>query len=543
MVPFEYADVVSSNISRGLRPHGSPELPVPSAETYFSTIAEAGIVVDRDERQQQIAEGLQQVAATVGGRVLVDEALLDEVTDLVEQPLPLLGRFDPAFLELPTPVLITVMKKHQRYFPVVAVDRETGRSGNREIGKSGDYDQSTNLPIYQSTNLPTPNLLPYFITVANGTDRDPDLVTRGNEAVIRARYADAAYFVRDDRKRPLEDFNAHLATLTFQEQLGSMLAKVYRLEKLTPEVADKLGLTDEDKTFATRAALLSKADLATNMVVEMTSLQGVMGEIYALASGEAPAVAHAIREAYIVRPETEISLPGLALNLANRLDSLAGLFAVNLAPRSTADPFGLRRDALGIVQHLIAAEYAFDVKAGLRAAAKLQPVPVSDEVIEQAAAFVRRRLFGVLRDEGFEHDVVEAVLAEQGDNPALARQAVVDLSAAVAESDWMDAFTAYARSKRIVRNLDESYALNAGAYVEDATRTLHNTYESVAPTIVDVPSLVQALRVLQPAIDIFFDAVLVMADDPDLRAARLALLQRIAALPNGIADLALLKGF
>ena len=314
-------------------------------------------------------------------------------------------------------------------------------------------------------------------------------------------------------KRPLEDYNAHLATLTFQEQLGSMLAKAYRLEKLAPEVADQLGLTAEDKASATRAALLSKADLATSMVVEMTSLQGIMGEIYALASGEAPEVAHAIREAYIVRPETEMSLPGLALNLANRLDSLAGLFAINLAPKSTADPFGLRRDALGIVQNLIAAEFSFDVRDGLRAAARLQPVPVSDEVIEQATAFVRRRLFGVLRDEGFGHDVVEAVLAEQGDNPALARQAVVDLSTAVAESDWMDVFTAYARSKRIVRNLDESYALNADAYVEDATRTLHNTCESVAPTVVDVPSLVQALRVLQPDIDVFFDAVLVMADD------------------------------
>jgi glycyl-tRNA synthetase len=203
----------------------------------------------------------------------------------------------------------------------------------------------------------------------------------------------------------------------------------------------------------------------------------------------------------------------------------------------------LRRDALGIVQNLIAAGYAFDVNDGLLAAARLQPVPVSDEVIEQAAAFVRRRLFGVLRDEGFEHDVVEAVLAEQGDNPALARRAVVDLSTTVAEPDWMDAFTAYARSKRIVRNLEESYALNPDAYVEDATRTLHSTYEAVAPGVTDVASLVQALRTLQPVIDTFFDEVLVMADDPDLRAARLALIQRIAALPDRIVDLSLLKGF
>ena len=512
VVPFAYAGVLSSNNSRGLRPLGSPDLPIPSAERYFQTMAGAGIVVERDERRRQVAEGIQRMAATVRGRVPDDEALLDEVTDLVEQPLPLLGRFDPAFLELPAPVLITVMKKHQRYFPVV--------------DERGD-------------------MLPYFITVANGADRDPELVTRGNEAVIRARYADAAYFVRDDRKHPLEDYNARLATLTFQEQLGSMLAKVYRLEKLTPAVADLLGLAAEDKTFATRAALLSKADLATSMVVEMTSLQGVMGEIYALASGEAPQVARAIREAYTVKPAPDqpLSPPGLALNLADRLDSLIGLFAVDLAPKSTADPFGLRRDALAIVQNLIAAGQSFDVKEGLRAAAKLQPAPVTDDVIEQTSAFVRRRLHGVLRDEGYEHDVVEAVLAEQGDDPARAKQAVRSLSAAVAEPDWMTVFTAYARSKRIVRNLDQSFALNPSAYVEPATRALHDAYLAVAPTVVDIPSLVQALRVLQPVIDAFFDAVLVMADDPDLRAARLALVQHIAALPAGVADLALLKGF
>jgi glycyl-tRNA synthetase len=512
VVPFAYAGVLSSNSSRGLRPQGSPDLPIPAADRYFQTMAGAGIVVEREERRRQVAEGIQRVAATVGGRVPDDEALLDEVTDLVEQPLPLLGRFDPAFLELPAPVLITVMKKHQRYFPVV--------------DERGD-------------------MLPYFITVANGADRDPELVTRGNEAVIRARYADAAYFVRDDRKRPLEDYNARLATLTFQEQLGSMLAKVYRLEKLAPAVADLLGLAAEDRAFATRAALLSKADLATSMVVEMTSLQGVMGEIYALVSGETPAVARAIREAYTVKPAPDqpLSPAGLALNLADRLDSLIGLFAVDLAPKSTADPFGLRRDALAIVQNLIAAGYAFDVKEGLRAAAQLQPVPVSDDIIAQAAAFVRRRLYGVLRDEGFEHDVTEAVLAEQGDDPARAKQAVLALSAAVAEPDWMTVFTAYARSKRIVRNLDQSFALNPSVYVEPATRALHDAYESLAPTVVDIPTLVQALRGLQPAIDAFFDAVLVMADDPDLRTARLALVQHIAALPEGLADLASLRGF
>ncbi|MCO6452080.1 MAG: glycine--tRNA ligase subunit beta [Caldilineales bacterium] len=524
VVPFTHAGVLSGNLSRGLRPHGSPELPIASAGDYFATVEGAGIVVDRDERQRQIVAALQETASTVGGHVPDDPALLDEVTDLVEQPLALLGRFDPDYLELPTPVLITVMKKHQRYFPV--------------LGELAESNQPTNPP----TNY-SPTLLPYFITIANGADRDPELVTRGNEAVIRARYADAAYFVREDRKRPLESFNADLQKLTFQEQLGSMLDKVHRLEQLTPQIAGMLGLSQADAQAASRAATLSKADLATNMVVEITSLQGILGEIYALNSGEDATVARAIRESYIAKPDQPLSPAGLALNLANRLDSLAGLFAVGLAPKSTADPFGLRRDALGIVQNLIAAGQSFDVKAGLSAAAGLQPVAVGEHVITEAAEFVTRRLYGVLREEGFAHDVTEAVLAEQGVDPARASQAVADLSRVVAHPDWMDVFTAYARCKRIVRSLDQTFALNPDAYVDPVTRDLHAAYLKLGDGIDDVPGLVAALTALQAPINAFFENVLVMADDPDLRAARLALVQRIAALPDGIADLSLLQGF
>lgn len=513
VVPFTYAHVQSASSSRGLRPHGSPELPLADASSYFSTVATAGIVLDREARRQQISEGIRRLAASVGGRVPDDEDLLDEVTDLVEQPFPLLGRFEERFLDLPAPVLITVMKKHQRYFPVV--------------DEAGD-------------------LLPYFITVANGADRDPDRVRRGNEAVIRARYADAAYFVREDMRRPLEDFNQELDKLTFQEQLGSMLAKVRRLQQLTPVVADQLGLSDEAKEAATRAAWLSKADLATSMVIEMTSLQGIMGEIYALASGEAPTVAQAIREHYIVKPDAPLSPTGLALNLANRLDSLIGLFAVGLAPKSTTDPFGQRRDALALVQCLIANNQSFDIREGLQAAARLQPVAVSDEVIVEVEKFVKRRLYGWLRDEGFAHDVTEAILAAQGHNPAQAYRAVRDLSEAIAQPDWMDTLTAYARCKRIVRNLDESYELNPDAYVEPATRHLHNVYMALRDSLAespDISTLLLVLGALKRPVNAFFDSVLVMAEDPVLRAARLALVQHIAALPDGIADLAVLQGF
>ena len=513
VVPFEYAGALSGRVSRGLRPHGSPEITIPRAEDYFDRMDKADVIVDRIARQEGIRQGLDAEAEKVGGIVPEDEALLEQVTDLVEQPFPLLGNFDPAFLELPAPVLITVMKKHQRYFPVV--DEEG-------------------------------HLMPHFITIVNGRDRDPDLVRAGNEAVIRARYADAAYFVKEDRKRPLESFNPDLAKLTFQEKLGSMLDKVHRLEQLTPVVADLLGLSDDEKAAAARAATLSKADLATSMVVEMTSLQGIMGEIYALDSGESPEVARAIREQYIVKPDEPLTPAGLALNIADRLDSLVGLFAVGLAPKSTADPFGLRRAALALVQTLMASGRDFDIREGLKAAARLQPVPVSDDVLAEVMDFIAKRLYVALRDEGYPHDVVEAVLAEQAWNPARALDAVATLAEAVQQPWWEDVFTAYARAKRIVRNLDATYDLNPDAYVEPATRELHAAYEAAAAELAanrHIAVLVQVLRDLQDPINTFFEHVLVMAEDPTLRAARLALVQRIAALPDGLADLTKLRGF
>ncbi len=513
VVPFEYAGYLSGRVSRGLRPHGSPDIVIARAEDYLDRMADAGVVVDRATRKTQIWEGVQAEAAKAGGTAPEDEALLEQVTDLVEQPFALLGNFEPEYLELPAAVLITVMKKHQRYFPVV--DEEG-------------------------------HLMPHFITIVNGRDRDPDLVRAGNEAVIRARYADAAYFVKEDRKRPLKSFNPDLAKLTFQEKLGSMLDKVHRLEQLTPAVADLLGLSNEEKAAAARAATLSKADLATSMVVEMTSLQGIMGEIYALDSGESPEVARAIREQYIVKPDEPLSSAGLALNIADRLDSLVGLFAVGLAPKSTADPFGLRRAALALVQTLMASGRDFDIREGLKAAARLQPVSLPDDVLAEVMDFIAKRLYVALRDEGFPHDVVEAVLAEQAWNPAQARDAVAALADAVQQPWWEDAFTAYARAKRIVRNLDQTYDLNPDAYAEPATKALHAAYEGAAAKLAqsrDMFTLIQLLRELQAPINGFFENVLVMAEDPDLRAARLALVQRIASLPDGLADLTRLRGF
>ncbi len=547
VVPFSYAKAHSGRISRGLRSLNSPDIAIASAADYFDAMARNGIVVDRAQRQQLIREQIAAAAASVGGVASDDPALLDEVTDLVEQPAAILGSFEQRYLSLPADVLTKVMQKHQRYFPVVGapqrrVDWETGKLVLGEAAtRAGD---STNLPISQSTNL-----LPYFITVANGQPSDAAVVRAGNEGVIRARYADAAFFVEHDRRQPLEAFTPRLATLTFQEQLGSMLDKVRRLERLTPWVAARLGLSPEETATAVRAASLCKSDLATSMVVEMTSLQGIMGREYALSSGEAPAVAQAIFEHYLPRSSGDkrpASLAGLAVGLANRLDSIAGLFAVGLDPSGSADPFGLRRDALGIVQNLAEAGLSFSVHEGVAEASRLLPVPATQQAQNKAVAFIAGRLENWLRDEGYPYDVVQAVLAERGDDPAVARGTVAALAGVVVQPDWPAVLTAYARCKRIVRKLPDQYPLDVTADPEPATQALLAAYQAAAPSVQaarDVAALDAALHALVGPINTFFDRVLVMAEDEALRRARLGLVQHIAALPDGIADLALLQGF
>ena len=314
MVPFTYAGVRSGRTSRGLRPYGSPPMVIDDAASYARIMQEHSIVTDVEARQATITTAATELARSQGGMYRPDPELLDEVANLVEYPTVLCGHFEERFLALPAEVLVAVMKKHQRYFPVYATD---GR------------------------------LLPYFMTVRNGDAVHLDTVTAGNEQVLRARFADAEFFYKHDTQHTLVDCVAQLATLTFQAKLGSMLDKVRRLEQLTPAVARLLGLTAEETAVAQRAAALSKADLATRMVVEMTSLQGIMGGHYARMSGESEAVALALAEQYNPVSTTR---PGLALALADRLDSLLGLFAVGLAPRGSNDPFALRRAALGVIE-------------------------------------------------------------------------------------------------------------------------------------------------------------------------------------------------
>jgi glycyl-tRNA synthetase len=526
VVDFSWAGVTSGRVSRGprfadatakLADGGFTTFETPHADDYFARVKASGILLDRNQRRQRIAELVQQTATRAGGVTPDDPDLLDEVTDLVEAPQALLGSFEETYLQLPEPVLIGVMKKHQRYFPVL-------RDGK---------------------------LMAHFITVANANQlAHPEVVVAGNEGVIRARYADAAFFYRRDTEHPLDDFTARLATLTFHERLGSMLDKVERLKKLAPQLAAMLGADATAITHVEQAAALAKSDLVTSMVIEMTSLQGIMGEIYALRSGAAPEVAQAIREHYLPRSAGDAnpaSLTGLALSLADKLDSLVGLFAVGAIPTGSADPFGLRRAALGVVNNLLATQTDLSVRRGLEAAGALQPVMVSAEVLDETSVFMTRRLQGVLAEMGFAFDVVEAVLAVRGENPFAALRAAAALGELVKQPWWHGAFTAYARCARITRSLETTPALNPAAYVELVEHELHAAYEAACTHLKasrePANELGSVLQALQAPVNAYFEKVLVNAPEEVLRQARLALVQRIAGLPASVADLSKLQGF
>jgi glycyl-tRNA synthetase len=515
VVPLTFADVESSNITVGLRTAGSPSIALAAAEDYHKVMRTHGIEIDPRRRREEVVEQVDALAADAGGEVPDDPELVREVANLVEQPLAILGSFDEAYLELPAQVLTTVMKKHQRYFPVE---------------QSGE-------------------LAPHFITVANGAGVDADAVRHGNEAVVRARFADAAYFWKRDTATPLSAFTEALAGLTFQDALGSVLDKVHRLEHLTPQIATKLGFSNDDIEAARRAAALSKSDLATSMVVDFTSLQGVMGREYALRSGESPEVAEAIYEQYLPRgagDELPQSPAGVALALADRLDSLTGLFAAGLRPTGAQDPFALRRAALGLATILVEREVSLDLRAAVRDAAHELPIECDEAVQQEVLSFVRRRLEGQLREAGHAADAVSAVLAVQGDDPWSAARAVVVLEEHVGRPDWTATLTAYARCARIVRGRDHVQSrVDTALLSEPAELVLYEALEAATQDLSfdNIDSVLRTLAALAPAINAFFDEVLVMTDDERVRENRLALVNTVALLAQYVADLSHMEGF
>jgi glycyl-tRNA synthetase len=518
VIPFDYAGVASNKFTRLLRGTQGAKVnkSVRQMEAYMELMQSAGIILSPETRRELIRTQINQLVESIGGRVLDDPALLDEVTNLVEKPTAFLGKFEENYLTLPREVLVMVMAKKQRYF---AVEDSEGK------------------------------LLPYFVAVRNGDSEHMDNVTHGNEQVLRARFADASFFYAEDTKKNLSAYLPRLATLTFQEKLGSMLDKSERIVNLVEPLGKLLNIGMIDIGIAQRAATVLKADLATHMVVEMTDLQGIMGREYARLEGYPPEVADAIFEHWLPRSASD-RLPanpaGMLLALTDRLDSLVGLFAVGLAPKATADPYGLRRAALGVVQILAHQRLDIDLNAALEEVMRAQPVRVAAQTKTEVLEFIGGRLRAWVEEQDWPRDVIAAVLAEQGANPARALEGLQQLTEWIKRPNWEQVLDGFARCVRITRGEPERYGVNPDLLQESFEKHLYTSYveawSRLNPTD-NVGAFLDAFEPMLPAITDFFNHVMVNVEEETIRHNRLGLLQAISAMQKGRADLSLMTGF
>ncbi|MFC3384438.1 glycine--tRNA ligase [Couchioplanes azureus] len=509
VVPVAVGALRAGRETRILRTAATPRLRIASAETFMETISVHGIVADPDDRRELIVSGAQELVYGEGRvDVAAEGALLDQITYLVEQPTPLLGRFSERHLELPGAVLTTVMRRHQRYLPV------------------RDDDGA---------------LLPMFVAVANGPV-DADLVRAGNEAVLRARYEDAAFFYRADRATGIPAMRERLRHLTFTDKLGSMADRAARIDALTGVLASAAGVSEADDAVADRAGELVKFDLGAQLVTEMTSLAGVLARDYATHAGESPQVAQALYEAELPRhagDDLPASVPGALLSLADRLDLIAGLAATVGLPTGSSDPYALRRAVLGVLAvHRAHPDLsAIDLTDALAWAAARQPVDVAPAVLADVREFLARRLEQVLTEEGHPVDRVRAVLPHAG-RPSVADRLLAQLGRLVAEPDFRRLAEAIQRSRRIVP-AGTPAGLDPARLTEPAEQALHAAVTAVRDAWDGTPDLGRFTAVAAPLtgpVERFFAEVFVMADDPDVRAARLGLLAAVRDLGDGLLD-------
>ncbi len=514
-------ETASGNVTRGHRFHSSGPIVISAPKAYLSTLEKKGrVIADFERRREMIRDGVNAAAADAGGHVVDGESLYDEVAALVEWPVPILGRFDEQYLALPREVVISTLTSHQRYFPV-ADDKGA--------------------------------LLPRFITVANLESKDPDQVRDGNERVIRPRLADAAFFWDSDRRQTLSSRNAGLRDVIYQRGLGSLHDKSRRIGALAGWLAATLG---HDKGHAERAAELAKCDLLSGMVGEFPELQGTMGRYYALADGEPEVVAEAIGEHYRPRfagddlPATTV---GQVLAVADKLDTLAGVFSIGKTPSGNRDPFGLRRAALGVVRILIECGLDVDLKALIAKAVEQQPKGKieNDVLAADLYAFISDRLrrYFLDRDTGLAVETFDAVMAREPESllDFDRRLAAVQTFARLEQAESLSA--ANKRIANILRKAGNPAGLKIKKKLlqheaEQALfNALENAREKVAPMI-KVRSYAEALNTLadlKDPVDHFFDEVMVMADDEAVKNNRLALLGDIRALFLDVADISRLS--
>ncbi|RWR78792.1 glycine--tRNA ligase, chloroplastic/mitochondrial 2 isoform X1 [Cinnamomum micranthum f. kanehirae] len=518
VVPLTFAGIKSGKNTRCLRNSPSPIIEVESAESYVDIMKEAGITIGFDERKKIILQRSNSLAGSVGGQLIMQDSLLEEVVNLVEAPVPILGKFDESFLELPKDLLIMVMQKHQKYFPLT--DKSSGK------------------------------LLPYFIAVANGLINEM-VVRKGNEAVLRARYEDAKFFYKMDTSKRFSDFRSQLNGILFHEKLGTMLDKMTRIQKTVNKLSLAMCIDQNVLPIVHDATALARSDLATAVVMEFTSLSGIMARHYALRDGYSEQIAEALFEITLPRfsgdvlPKTDA---GIVLSIADRLDSLVGLFGAGCQSSSTNDPFGLRRISYGLVQVLVENDKNLDLRNALQLAAEVQPIRVDTDVINEVHQFVTRRLEQLLVDKGISSEIVHSILAERANWPCLAAQSAVKMDALSKDKLLPKVVEAYSRPTRIIRgkDMDADWEVSEDAFETVEEKALWNSYLAVKTNIhpgVEVDDFVhESSQLIQPLED-FFNNVFVMVEDERVRKNRLTLLQKIADLPKGIADLSVLPGF
>lgn len=515
VIPVRFAGLTAGNLTRGHRFLAPGPHEVATAADLLGVVEAAHVVSSEQAREAVIREGVAQAEQRTGARAELPEKTLLEVVNLCEQPTVLVGTFDEEFLRVPEEIIVDAMLMHQRYFPLYDAD---GKLTNN------------------------------FIVVSNGDPAHADTITGGNERVVRARLSDAKFFYEEDLKHPLETYVDRLDEVVFQETLGTMKEKADRIVALAKHLAADAQLSEADAADAERAAYLAKADLVTNAVVEFTSVQGVMGSYYAAACGESDQVARAIADHYRPRfsgDEPPASDVGRIVAMADKLDTVCGLFAVGQGPTGSSDPFALRRSAIGIVA-MLEAGLPVSLAAAIDAAlGTYQDAGIDfdrDAIRAEVADFFVTRTKVMLRDGGCSHDTMDAVLATGVEEPAqiIARTYVLEAERLGAPEAFDDLATAYARANNL-RDADLGVEVDE-ALLSDAERALLAATDEAAACVKEALAVdhfgaaLAALAALRAPIDAFFEDVLIMDDDLALRENRLRLLNRFVAVFAHVAD-------
>lgn len=517
VIPVEFATVKSGNVTRGHRFLGADEITIKNASSYVDTLKENFVMVDQDARRELISKQLHDMAASKNASIVWDDDLLEEINYLVEWPTALCGGFEESYLALPDAAIITPMKDHQRYFPLVDQD-----------GK----------------------LLPMFLTVRNGSDHSIEVVQAGNERVLRARLDDAKFFFNEDRKKPLIDRQDGLTKIVFQEGLGNLADKTERLLKLGRVFGKECGLHEDAAVVLERATELAKTDLTTGMVTEFTELQGVMGKEYALLDGESPEVAEAIFEQYLPRfagdvlPQTEA---GKVLSIIDKVDNIVATFSRGLIPTGSQDPYALRRQTIGILNILLGSEWNISLRPIFKASMELLNVPAEkqDELLGQVEEFFTLRLKNIFLDREVPHHVIDLLLSNNELSVADA-EGLVNALLANRIDENVELVQAYTRMYNLVEDVEYT-GVNSDLLKEDAEKELFEAAtkaseaSSAAWEAGDYDAVVAVPATLVPAINKFFEDVMVMDKDEAIKANRLQLVRLAYSVMAIIGDISALK--